>query len=586
MRGNSYFIPQQTPQPIQARDQILGDNPSSEPVKHSRPGSSATGSGVSQRSTNTGSPDSKQQSPVEVNVGSPESWLQRQNQAVFSNRNSDSEGAVRRRGRGRTYQCRALDSASPSSDAPQQMHFDVTVMPGEKEGTTVTRTQYTRIHPVPDHKTYDNLGFSSMELLQVLYVEDAKESNDADEMLQSLIEGDENEPVTDIEQYSEEQVRALEEFRRRARRALVQHHGEYIDGLWGISCGWAMDALYDIATGTMSMEMTHSDHNPILLVPILLNQVPEVLVAGLQNLQVPVELLAGLNVVAPVVPPAQIPLAPAPALQPVHDYENVPLEANVGTGSESNPTVSSNEAGQTPTDGTGVNPVAQYDQVALDTTDEGQTIVGPWDLLTGNDPMTSVRRRGYELMQMALRNDDATQDRDYQLSRVRLEIRNNSRMIPDRAQRLALLERFEKALNGEIFEFRLWGINVVPKTCKEGAGENNFKRDDEDPDSSGAGGTGRRTAPEKSRNRERNGGYFVWQPSGQPSGQSNTTEHRSSTQGVLSLVAPSMPKINGSGDMRIYFLNKTAEGLMTGKNDLFGGIEKKIGVYWLNNLSQ
>ena len=297
---------------------------------------------------------------------------------------------------------------------------------------------------------------------------------------------------------------------------MVQQHGEYIDGLWGISCGWVIDALYDIESGNLSLEMTHSDQSPILLVPIPLNQVPEVLMAGLQNLNVSAELLAGMT----VAPPFVLPMLPAPVVppvQPVQNCDEVPLENGGAPDLEDSPTVSSEETTQTSSSASAVSRVAEYDDVALDETDEGQGTGNPWDLLVGNDPYAAVRRRGYELMQSALRNDLPIQDREYQLRRVRLEIKNNDKLIPDREQRKALLEQFDKAINGEIVGFRLWGINVVPKTCKDGKPEEVVRRDDKDPDNSGAGGSGSRSGSRLGKKAighwSREGQYVSWQPS-------------------------------------------------------------------------
>ncbi|MGI9282234.1 MAG: hypothetical protein ACR2PX_21750 [Endozoicomonas sp.] len=582
MRGNSYFVFQPTAQPVQTRDQILGDKPVSEPIKQSSPGSSSTGSMHSQAST--GSTDSEQSSPVEVTVGSPESWLQRQSRAVFSNRNSNS-GGTGRRGRGRVSQCRALASAAPPNGALQQMHFDVTVVPGDKPDASITRTQYTRIYPSPAHALYNDLGFSSMDLLQVLYVEDAKESNNTDKMLQFLVEGDEGDPDADLGQFSEGQISALQEFRRRARRAVVQQHGEYIDGLWGISCGWVIDALYDIESGNLSLEMTHSDQNPILLVPIPLNQVPEVLMAGLQNLNVSAELLAGMT----VAPPFVLPMLPAPVVppvQPVQNYDEVPLENGGAPDLEDSPTVSSDETTQTSSGASAESRVAEYDDVALDETDEGQGTGNPWDLLVGNEPITAVRRRGYELMQSALRNNPPIQDREYQLRRVRLEIKNNDKLIPDREQRKALLEQFNKAINGEIVGFRLWGINVVPKTCKDGKPEEVVRRDDEDPGNSGAGGSGSRSGSRSGKKANghwsREGQYVSWQPSSASGSKGQGKE----AQDALPLLNLSREKVNNSDADGMNRLAKGGKARAAREDDFSVWFEKGAASLWQNSASQ
>ncbi|WP_062270651.1 hypothetical protein [Endozoicomonas arenosclerae] len=285
MKGNSYFIPHPSPQSAQTREHILGDrNCVTEPVKQSRAGSGSVGSGASQKSADSSSPDPMKSSPGELSVGSPEAWFNRQSRATFNNRNSNSSGGGSRR---RGQQCRTLTSAEIQPGKPQQMFFKVESMPGAKEGTTSTHTQFTRILPSVSNSSHENLGFSSMDLLQVLYVHDASANTDSDDLLQLMLESDENDP--EFDQYSEEQVRALEEFRRRARRALVQLHGEYIDALWGISCGWAIDALYIVETGSLSLEMISPEQQQILLVPIDLQQVPEVLLAGLQGLNVSAE---------------------------------------------------------------------------------------------------------------------------------------------------------------------------------------------------------------------------------------------------------------------------------------------------------
>ncbi|WP_062270650.1 hypothetical protein [Endozoicomonas arenosclerae] len=216
----------------------------------------------------------------------------------------------------------------------------------------------------------------------------------------------------------------------------------------------------------------------------------------------------------------------------VHHYDEVPLEA---TGTQSTHDHSPESSGK--------NQAAYYDPVALDETpSHGQEIVGPWDLLTGNDPMTSVKRRGYESMQMALKNDPSIDNREYQLSRVRVEIRNNVKMVADREKRHEQLEQFEKALNGEIVEFKLWGIVVVPRNCKGGSCTNHYRKDDKDRDGNGAGGSGTRGGREGGK-WSREGDYIQWQPSSNASGGGGDRSRKTAMQWQFNSPLPN----NGTG---------------------------------------
>ncbi|WP_153301843.1 hypothetical protein [Endozoicomonas arenosclerae] len=306
----------------------------------------------------------------------------------------------------------------------------------------------------------------------------------------------------------------------------TESKGLFADPVFGTSCEWQLHTYLNHETHTVGWQMISPQVPGIILLPVVLEPFAQA---------IPVEnhpIVQGLGELGGSLdhPPVVTVFYPFPTT-PTTQTVNIPPHYEV------NPELQ-NQEGDTP-----VQPLT-YENVQL------EVATGDLSLSDDNGPPQSSEEMNEDIFQLmdiqftdletffqtrnpgivasqiraSLENADA-HDRDQKLEQIgRYLLEGRSDKDPDASAKAYRL--LQKALKGELPGFKLFGISVVPKTCKDGADHKDYRRyEDDDRDRNDRGGSFGQSSGANQ------GGYVHFYPSPNHSGQVGDNVGHSASSG-------------------------------------------------------
>ncbi|MGI9282236.1 MAG: hypothetical protein ACR2PX_21760 [Endozoicomonas sp.] len=257
-------------------------------------------------------------------------------------------------------------------------------------------------------------------------------------------------------------------------RSQTERPGIFFDPIFGTNCQWQIQAYLNNQTHSVGWHMLSAQAPAVILLPVFLEPAAQFIplenhpiVQGLENLGGSLENPPGISAIQPastvnsfsqyeMSPEFQAQGAVLPS-QPIN-YENVPVNQAITEQPTSDDTVPPE-------------PEEAMTETIFNTMDIQFT-----DILTHfqTDRFATVA----SMIRDALGDADLY-ERDETLEQISQYLQNGRANkdpeVSAKADRL-----LKKALRGQLSGFRLFGISVVPKTCKDGDVEEDYRRDQDD----------------------------------------------------------------------------------------------------------